>query len=85
MTIAAMARGLRLGWLDAKMYRPIVDRAWRGLLAHVTQDGAIVDICTSTGSQATRRQYLDRAAISGFDDRGGAMALLAALEMQQLR
>jgi len=85
MTVAAIARGLRLGWIDAKTYRPVVDRAWRALAAHVTQDGAVVDICTSTGSQATRRQYLDRAAISGFDDRGGAMALLAALEMQELR
>jgi rhamnogalacturonyl hydrolase YesR len=85
MTVAAIARGLRLGWIDAKTYRPVVDRAWRALAAHVTQDGAIIDICTSTGSQATRRLYLDRAAISGFDDRGGAMALLAALEMQELR
>ena len=79
-----MARGIRLGWLDSKTYRPIVDRAWRALAAHITGDGAIVDICTSTGSQATLRQYLDRAAISGFDDRGGAMALLAALEMHEL-
>ena len=63
---------------------PIVDRAWRALAAHITEDGAIVDICTGTGSQATLRQYLDRAAISGFDDRGGAMALLAAMEMHEL-
>jgi rhamnogalacturonyl hydrolase YesR len=85
MTVAGMARGIRLGWLDAKTYRPVLDRAWRALAAHVTEDGAIIDICTSTGSQATRRLYLDRAAISGFDDRGGAMALLAALEMHELR
>ena len=84
MTLASMARGIRLGWLDSKVYRPVVDRAWRALAAHITGEGAIVDICTSTGSQATLRQYLDRAAISGFDDRGGAMALLAALEMHEL-
>ena len=84
MTLTAMARGIRLGWLDAKTYRPVVDRAWRALAAHITESGAIVDICTGTGSQATLRQYLDRAAISGFDDRGGAMGLLAALEMYEL-
>ena len=84
MTLSAMARGIRLGWLDAKTFRPIVDRAWRALAAHITGDGAVVDICTGTGSQATLRQYLDRAAISGFDDRGGAMALLAAMEMHEL-
>jgi unsaturated rhamnogalacturonyl hydrolase len=85
MTVAAIARGLRLGWLESKTYRPVVDRAWRALAAHITGEGAVVDICTSTGSQATLRLYLDRAAISGFDDRGGAMGLLAALEMHELR
>jgi rhamnogalacturonyl hydrolase YesR len=84
MTLAAMARGIRLGWIDGKTYRPVIDRAWRALAAHITEDGAIVDICTSTGSQATLRQYLDRAAVSGVDDRGGAMALLAAIEMYEL-
>ena len=84
MTLAAIARGIRLGWIDAKTYRPVVESAWRALAAHITEDGAVVDICTSTGSQATLRQYLDRAAISGFDDRGGAMGLLAAIEMYEL-
>ena len=85
MTLTAMARGIRLGWLDARTYRPVVDRAWRALAAHITEDGGIVDICTSTGSQATLRLYLDRAAISGFDDRGGGMGLLASMEMQALQ
>ena len=84
MTVASMARAIRLGWIDRKIYRPIVDRAWRALAAHMTEEGGIVDICTSTGSQPTLRQYLDRQAISGFDDRGGAMGLLAALEMYEL-
>jgi rhamnogalacturonyl hydrolase YesR len=84
MTLAAMARGVRLGWIDAKTYRPVIDRAWRALAAHVTSDGGIVDICTGTGSQPGLREYLDRAAISGFDDRGGAMALLASMEMHEL-
>ena len=84
MTLAAMARGIRLGWLDRKTFRPIADRAWRALAAHISGEGAIVDICASTGSQATLRLYLDRPAISGVDDRGGAMALLAAMEMYEL-
>ena len=84
MTLTAMARGLRRGWLEGNIFRPAVDRAWRALAAHVTESGAIVDVCTGTGSQATLRLYLDRPAISGFDDRGGAMALLAALETHEL-
>lgn len=85
MTLIAMARGVRLGWIDARTYRPVINRAWGALAAHITQDGGIVDICASTGSQATLRLYLDRPAISGFDDRGGAMGLFAALEMNELQ
>lgn len=83
MVLSAMARGIRLGWLD-QTYRPVVERAWQGLAAHVMDDGTIVDVCTSTGAGPTRRFYLDRAAITGADDRGGAMALLAAIEMYEL-
>ena len=83
MTLTAMARGLRLGWLDAS-YRPVVDRAWRALLAHVHEDGGLVDVCFSTGAGPTRRHYLDRPAVNGADDRGGAMVLGAALEYHDL-
>ena len=83
MTLTAMARGIRLGWLD-ETYRPVVDRAWRALLAHVLEDGALVDVCFSTGAGPTRRHYLDRPAVSGADDRGGAMVLGAALEYHDL-
>ncbi|MGE0042457.1 MAG: glycoside hydrolase family 88 protein, partial [Vicinamibacterales bacterium] len=46
MTLTAMARGVRLGWLDAGTYRPVVDRAWAGLSARIAADGALVDVCT---------------------------------------
>lgn len=83
MTVTAMARGVRLGWLD-DTYRPVVMRGWRGLLAHVVDDGALVDACTSTGAGPTLRHYLDRVAVNGADDRGGAFALGAALEIHAL-
>ena len=83
MTLTAMARGLRLGWLD-ESYRPVVDRAWRALLAHVLEDGGLVDVCFSTGAGPTRRHYLDRPAVNGADDRGGALVLGAALEYHDL-
>ncbi|MYK87147.1 MAG: hypothetical protein F4018_01675 [Acidobacteria bacterium] len=83
MTLTAMARGIRLGWLDDS-YRPAVDRAWRALLAHVADDGTLVDVCFSTGAGPTRRHYLDRPAVNGADDRGGAMVLGAALEFYDL-
>ena len=80
MLLTAMARGIRLGWID-RSYAPVVERAWRGLAAHVAADGTIIDVCTGTGAGPTHRYYFDRAAITGADDRGGAMALLASMEM----
>ena len=85
MTVAAMARGIRLGWLDGS-YREVVERGWRAVQARVSESGDLVDVCTGTGAgaNATRDYYLNRPAIFGPDDRGGAMALTAALEMHAL-
>lgn len=84
MILTAMARGIRLGWID-RTFTPVVERAWRGLAAHVAEDGTLFDVCTGTGSGPTKKYYLDRAAIIGADDRGGAMALVAAMELIALR
>jgi len=83
MLLTAIARGVRLGWLDGS-YRPIVQHAWRALAAHVRDDGTVIDVCASTAGGPTRKYYLERPAITGADDRGGAMALLASMEMRQL-
>ncbi len=83
LTVTSMARGLQLGWLD-ESYAEVVERGWRGLLAHIDRDGVLVDVCISTGDGPTLRHYLDRTAVNGADDRGGALALGAALEMYAL-
>ena len=84
MIFTAMARGLRLGWLDRATYLPVAQQAWTAVAARVTEDGGIVDVCESTPGGATRQYYLDRRPITGDDDRGAAMALAAALERHEL-
>ncbi|MBM63888.1 MAG: hypothetical protein CL484_13155 [Acidobacteria bacterium] len=83
MVTTAVARGVRLGWLD-ESYRVVAERGWRAVLAHVLSDGRLVDVCISTGAGPSQRYYLDRPAVNGADDRGGAMVLGAALEMYAL-
>lgn len=80
----AMARGLRRGWLDTS-YRAAVERAWQGVTERIDDAGGLVDCCTNTGVQTSLQAYLDRPAIFGRDDRGGAMALWFALELEQLQ
>ena len=77
----AMARGMRMGWLEREKYQPLLERAWMAVKARVAADGGLVDVCASTGKQKNLRAYLDRPAILGPDPRGGGMALLLATEM----
>ena len=81
MITFSMIRGIRLGWLEQSKYAKAIERAWYALRTRVGANGELVDVCTSTGKQTSLRLYLDRKAILGKDDRGGAMAMLVATEM----
>lgn len=78
----AMARGMRLGWLD-ESYADALMLAWQGVNERIDGEGGLVDVCTGTGVMSSTREYLDRPAIFGWDERGGAMALWFACEMER--
>jgi len=85
MIATAMLRGVRRGWLDASVYQPIVDRAWRAILIRTASDGRLFDVAESTGTRGlTLEDYLRRAAILERDPRGGAFAMLLATEIAGL-
>ncbi len=77
----AMQRGIQRGWLAKEDYQPSVDRAWRAIKERTSTDGKLVNVCAGTGKQKTIRDYFNRPAINGRDDRGGAMGLLFATEL----
>ncbi len=79
----AMARGLRRDWLTGD-FRDPAELAWQAVSERVDDVGNVVDACTSTGVQQNVRDYLDRPAIYGFDDRSGGFALWFAVEMERL-
>ena len=85
MITFAMLRGMKHGWLDRATYEPCVRKAWPAILARIGSDGSLIDVCEGTGKQTSLRAYLDRKAILGPDDRGGAMTLLVATEMAEFR
>ena len=37
----ALAAGVNQGWLDNKVYRPVIQKAWAGMLHHVYADGRL--------------------------------------------
>ena len=58
--------------------------AWQGVSERIDDNGYIVDACASTGVQSGIREYLDRPAVFGLDDRSGGMALWFAVELERL-
>ncbi|MGH9721564.1 MAG: glycoside hydrolase family 88 protein, partial [Bryobacteraceae bacterium] len=81
MISTAMFRGVRRRWLERRSYQPAIDRAWQAITERVAPNGDVSAVCPGTGKQKTLEDYLNRAPISGRDDRGGSMALLVATEM----
>jgi rhamnogalacturonyl hydrolase YesR len=82
MIATAMMRGIRMGWLEASVYQPIVDRAWRAISARTASDGRLFDVAESTGTRGlTLKDYLRRGAILDRDPRGGAFAMILATEI----
>ena len=79
----ALARGLGSGWLDSS-YQVALELTWQGVSERIDWEGNVVDGCASTGVQENLKDYLDRPAIFGFDDRSGGMALWFAVEMERL-
>ena len=53
MTVAAMARGVRLGWID-KSFVPAIERGWRYVVTRVDGDGGVLDVCSGTGAGPTK-------------------------------
>ena len=37
----ALAAGVNQGWLDKKVYMPVIEKAWAGMLHHVYADGRL--------------------------------------------
>jgi len=85
MIATAMMRGIRRGWLDAKTYQPVVDRAWQAIRLRTASDGRLFDVAESTGTRGLNlKDYLRRRAILDRDDRGGAFAMILATEIAGL-
>ena len=80
-----MLREIRNGWIAHETYEPLIQKAWKAILARTGPEGRLVDVCESTGTRGlTDEDYLRRVAILGRDDRGDAMALFFATELAGL-
>jgi rhamnogalacturonyl hydrolase YesR len=77
----SIASGITGGWLDAEEWGSVLREAWRGISDGVSDEGHVTRVCVGTGPLDSVEEYVIRDSVTGFDDRGGAMALWFAVEM----
>lgn len=61
----ALAVGIENDWLDEREYRPAVAKAWKGLCAHLDEEGNIGEVCVGTGQSNDIEHYLNRPRTAG--------------------
>ncbi len=81
----AIQRGIRRGWLKADEYAVVADKAWQSILKRTTADGKLDKVCVGTGKLKTLKEYVERPATTGRDDRGGAMGMMFAVERMEMK
>lgn len=72
-----MAYGVNNGYLDEKTYRPVIEKAWAGLLKHIYADGRLGGI-QQTGAEPAYYQPSSsyNYGVGGF--------MLAAAELKKM-
>lgn len=74
-----LIRGINRGWLS-RDFESVVIQAWQAVDERIDRSAMVRDACPNTGPLPTLEDYLNRAPISGHDDRAGSMALWFAVE-----
>lgn len=79
----SIALGIQHGWLSIEEWGDVLVNAWRGASDGIADDGGVTRVCVGTGPLESLNDYMIRDAVTGLDDRGGAMALWFAVEMMK--
>jgi len=73
----AMVVGVKKGWLNADEFKPVIRKAWIGLVGYIILTGDVAEVCEGTNKNSDRQYYLNRKKITG-DLHGQAPILWAA-------
>lgn len=73
----AMVVGVKKGWLNADEFKPVIRKAWIGLVGYIISTGDVAEVCEGTNKNSDRQYYLNRKRITG-DLHGQAPILWAA-------
>lgn len=79
----AMARGVRLGWLEKDVYEPVVIKAWNGIKSQIEPDGTVHNICYGTMCSSDVNYYLNRPFYDN-DTHGIFAVIFAGIEVDKM-
>jgi hypothetical protein len=80
----AIARGIRLGWLNKKEYLPVIQKAWAGIKTTIEKDGTVHKICMGTMCSEDVNYYMNRPYYDN-DTHGLFAVLFACIELEMLK
>jgi rhamnogalacturonyl hydrolase YesR len=80
----AIARGIRIGWLDSKTFMPVAMRGWEALKSQVEADGTVHNICMGTMCSEDVQYYINRPFYDN-DTHGLFAVLFACIELEKLQ
>ncbi len=73
----AMITGVKMGWLDKKIYGAAARKAWLALITYLDENADLREVCQGTNKKSDRQYYLDRERLTG-DLHGQAPLLWSA-------
>lgn len=82
--VYGMAWGIRAGVLDAKVYQPIITKAWNGMVQNSLHPEGFLGFVQGSGREPKDSQPVTYTNIPDFEDYGLGCFLLAGSELSKL-
>jgi rhamnogalacturonyl hydrolase YesR len=82
--VYGMAWGINNGFLDAKIYRPVVEKAWKAMTAEAVHPSGFLGYLQGTGKEPKDGQPVSFASQPDFEDYGLGCFLLGGTEVYKM-
>jgi rhamnogalacturonyl hydrolase YesR len=82
--VYGMAWGINNGFLDAKIYRPVVEKAWKAMLAEAVHPSGFLGYLQGTGKEPKDGQPVSFSSQPDFEDYGLGCFLLGGTEVYKM-
>jgi rhamnogalacturonyl hydrolase YesR len=83
--VYGMSWGMNHGYLDKKIYRPIVVKAWNAMVKECVHENGFLGYVQGTGKEPKDGQPVSYTSVPDFEDYGLGCFLLAGSEMYRLK